>query len=130
MLTSNLRMLSGRQSDGFLLTTVLGIAGVFAATFIVQTIGWYRLDQGAGLIGATVGAWLIVLFAIPQRPQAPARVLAVVLPGRTREASPASELARDGTSRAPLSPIRTALRCPSIVQPVVNEFDHLILKIN
>jgi uncharacterized membrane protein YeaQ/YmgE (transglycosylase-associated protein family) len=46
---------------GFILTTVLGIAGAFVATFIGQTIGWYRLDQGAGLIGATVGA-LIVLF--------------------------------------------------------------------
>ncbi len=31
------------------------------ATFIGQAIGWYRLDQGAGLIGATVGA-LVVLF--------------------------------------------------------------------
>ncbi|HEY7663570.1 MAG TPA: GlsB/YeaQ/YmgE family stress response membrane protein [Xanthobacteraceae bacterium] len=47
--------------SGFILTTLLGIAGAFVATFIGQTIGWYRLDQGAGLIGATVGA-LIVLF--------------------------------------------------------------------
>jgi Transglycosylase associated protein len=39
----------------------LGIAGAFVATFIGQTIGWYRLDQGAGLIGATVGP-LLVLF--------------------------------------------------------------------
>jgi uncharacterized membrane protein YeaQ/YmgE (transglycosylase-associated protein family) len=46
---------------GFLLTTVLGIAGAFLATFIGQTIGWYRPDQGAGFIAATVGA-LIVLF--------------------------------------------------------------------
>lgn len=46
---------------GFILTTVLGIAGAFLATFIGQSIGWYRLDQGAGFIGATVGA-LIVLF--------------------------------------------------------------------
>jgi len=46
---------------GFILTTVLGIVGAFAATFIGQTIGWYRLDQGAGLIGATVGA-LVILF--------------------------------------------------------------------
>ena len=46
---------------GFILTTVLGVAGAFLATFIGQAIGWYRLDQGAGLIGATVGA-LIVLF--------------------------------------------------------------------
>jgi len=37
------------------------LAGAFLATFIGQAIGWYRLDQGAGLIGATVGA-LIVLF--------------------------------------------------------------------
>src|SRR5262245_51493341 len=46
---------------GFILTTVLGIAGAFVATFIGQSIGWYRIDQGAGLIGAVVGA-LVVLF--------------------------------------------------------------------
>jgi uncharacterized membrane protein YeaQ/YmgE (transglycosylase-associated protein family) len=49
------------KPSGFILTTVLGVAGAFLATFIGQTIGWYRLDQGAGFIGATVGA-LIVLF--------------------------------------------------------------------
>jgi uncharacterized membrane protein YeaQ/YmgE (transglycosylase-associated protein family) len=47
--------------SGFILTTVLGIAGAFLATFIGQTIGWYRIDQGAGFIAATVGA-IIVLF--------------------------------------------------------------------
>ena len=47
--------------NGFILTSVLGIAGAFVATFIGQSIGWYRADQGAGLVGATVGA-LIVLF--------------------------------------------------------------------
>jgi len=46
---------------GFILTSALGIAGSFVATFIGQTIGWYRLDQGAGLIGAVVGA-VVVLF--------------------------------------------------------------------
>ena len=57
------RLLSAGENNptGFVLTTALGIAGAFVATFIGQTIGWYRLDQGAGLIGATVGA-LIVLF--------------------------------------------------------------------
>jgi uncharacterized membrane protein YeaQ/YmgE (transglycosylase-associated protein family) len=49
------------RPKGFILTTGLGIAGAFVATFIGQTIGWYRLDQGAGLIGAIVGA-LVVLF--------------------------------------------------------------------
>jgi uncharacterized membrane protein YeaQ/YmgE (transglycosylase-associated protein family) len=46
---------------GFILTTVLGIAGAFVATFIGQAIGWYGPDQGAGLIGAVIGA-LVVLF--------------------------------------------------------------------
>ncbi len=46
---------------GFILTTALGIAGAFVATFIGQSLGWYRLDQGAGLIGATLGA-VVVLF--------------------------------------------------------------------
>ena len=46
---------------GFILTIVLGIAGAFLATFVGQMIGWYRADQGAGFITATVGA-LIVLF--------------------------------------------------------------------
>jgi uncharacterized membrane protein YeaQ/YmgE (transglycosylase-associated protein family) len=46
---------------GFLLTTVLGIAGAFLATFIGQAVGWYRLDQGASFVGATVGA-IVVLF--------------------------------------------------------------------
>ncbi len=47
--------------SGFILTIVLGIAGAFLATFIGQNIGWYRPDQGAGFIAATVGA-LVVLF--------------------------------------------------------------------
>ena len=47
--------------SGFILTTLLGIAGAFVATLIGQTVGWYRPDQGAGLLGAVVGA-LVVLF--------------------------------------------------------------------
>lgn len=50
-----------KKPSGFVLTTLLGIVGAFLATFIGQTVGWYRLDQGAGFIGATVGA-LIILF--------------------------------------------------------------------
>jgi len=46
---------------GFILTTLLGIAGAFVATYLGQHLGWYRLDQGAGFIGATLGA-VIVLF--------------------------------------------------------------------
>jgi len=49
------------RPTGFLLTTALGIVGAFLATFIGQAVGWYRADQGAGFIGAIVGA-VIVLF--------------------------------------------------------------------
>ena len=47
--------------QSFLVTMVIGIVGAFVATFIGQSIGWYRHDQGAGLIGATLGS-IIVLF--------------------------------------------------------------------
>jgi len=46
--------------QGFILTTALGIAGAFLATWLGQMIGWYRPDQGAGFIGATVGAVLVL----------------------------------------------------------------------
>jgi uncharacterized membrane protein YeaQ/YmgE (transglycosylase-associated protein family) len=45
---------------GFILTTVLGIVGAFVATFLGQAVGWYRPDQGAGLIGAVVGSVLVL----------------------------------------------------------------------
>jgi uncharacterized membrane protein YeaQ/YmgE (transglycosylase-associated protein family) len=46
--------------SGFVLTTLLGIAGAFLATWLGQLIGWYGPDQGARFIGATVGALLIL----------------------------------------------------------------------
>jgi len=47
--------------SGFIMTIVLGIVGAFLATFAGQAIGWYRADQGAGFISATIGA-VVVLF--------------------------------------------------------------------
>jgi uncharacterized membrane protein YeaQ/YmgE (transglycosylase-associated protein family) len=47
--------------SGFILTTILGIAGAFLATWIGQTIGHYGPEQGAGFITATIGA-IVVLF--------------------------------------------------------------------
>jgi uncharacterized membrane protein YeaQ/YmgE (transglycosylase-associated protein family) len=46
---------------GFVLTSVLGIAGAFVSTWIGQSIGWYRSDQGAGLIAATLGAIIVLV---------------------------------------------------------------------
>lgn len=47
--------------NGFVLTAALGIAGAFLSTWIGQSIGWYRPDQGAGLIGATIGAIIVLV---------------------------------------------------------------------
>ena len=61
------------EPQGFILTTGLGIVGAFVATYLGQALGWYQEGQGAGLIGATVGAVLILLVwgFIASRNQAP-----------------------------------------------------------
>jgi uncharacterized membrane protein YeaQ/YmgE (transglycosylase-associated protein family) len=48
------------EPSGFVLTTILGIVGAFLATFLGQALGWYRADEGAGFIGAVVGAIVIL----------------------------------------------------------------------
>jgi uncharacterized membrane protein YeaQ/YmgE (transglycosylase-associated protein family) len=49
------------EPAGFILTTALGIAGAFVATYLGQALGWYRADEGAGLIGAVVGAVIVLV---------------------------------------------------------------------
>ena len=49
------------EPSGFILTTILGIVGAVVATYLGQALGWYRPGEGAGLIGAVVGAILILL---------------------------------------------------------------------
>lgn len=49
------------EPSGFILTTVLGIVGAFVASYLGQALGLYAPGEGAGLIGAIVGA-VIVLF--------------------------------------------------------------------
>jgi uncharacterized membrane protein YeaQ/YmgE (transglycosylase-associated protein family) len=49
------------EPAGFILTTLLGIAGAFLATYLGQAIGWYRAGEGAGLIGAVVGALIVLV---------------------------------------------------------------------
>ena len=58
------------EPQGFILTTILGIVGAFVATYLGQALGWYRADEGAGLIGATVGAVIVLLvWAAVTRPR-------------------------------------------------------------
>jgi uncharacterized membrane protein YeaQ/YmgE (transglycosylase-associated protein family) len=49
------------EPSGFILTTVLGIVGAFVFTWLGQALGWYRPGEGAGLIGATVGAVIVLV---------------------------------------------------------------------
>jgi len=48
------------EPQGFILTTILGIVGAFVATFLGQWLGWYRPGEGAGFIGAIVGAVIVL----------------------------------------------------------------------
>lgn len=49
------------EPSGFVMTTILGIVGAFVASYLGQALGWYGSGDGAGLIGAVIGA-IIVLF--------------------------------------------------------------------
>ena len=51
----------GNEPSGFILTTILGIVGAFVASWLGQALGWYGPDEGAGLIGAVVGAIIVLL---------------------------------------------------------------------
>ena len=49
------------EPSGFIMTTLLGIAGAFAATYLGQAVGWYQPGEEAGFIGAVVGAIIILV---------------------------------------------------------------------
>jgi uncharacterized membrane protein YeaQ/YmgE (transglycosylase-associated protein family) len=49
------------EPSGFILTTILGIVGAFVASYLGQALGWYSAGEGAGLIGAIVGAVILLL---------------------------------------------------------------------
>jgi len=53
-------LMPGRDPGGFIITILLGILGAVVATWLGQAIGWYRAGEGAGLIGAVVGAVLVL----------------------------------------------------------------------
>ncbi len=53
-------MPGSNEPSGFVLTTILGIVGAVIASYLGQALGWYEPGQGAGLIGAVVGAILLL----------------------------------------------------------------------
>ena len=53
----------GKENMGWIMTTLLGIAGSFLSTYLGQLLKIYQPGETAGFIGAIVGA-LIILFII------------------------------------------------------------------
>jgi uncharacterized membrane protein YeaQ/YmgE (transglycosylase-associated protein family) len=53
-------MPGSNEPSGFIMTTILGIVGAFVASFLGQALGWYAPGEGAGLIGAIVGAVIVL----------------------------------------------------------------------
>ena len=49
------------EPSGFILTTILGVVGAFVATYLGQSLGWYLPGEGAGLIGAIIGAVIVLV---------------------------------------------------------------------
>lgn len=54
-------LMPGKDPGGFIVTTLLGIAGFVIAKYIGQAIGWYRSGEPAGFIAAVVGAVILLV---------------------------------------------------------------------
>ena len=54
-------LMPGRDPGGFIITMLLGVAGAFIATWLGQAVGWYQAGEGAGFIGAVVGAVVLLI---------------------------------------------------------------------
>ena len=51
---------SRHEPSGFVLTAILGVVGAIVATYLGQAVGWYEPGEGAGFIGAVVGAVIVL----------------------------------------------------------------------
>lgn len=57
---AKLIMPGDNEPQGFIMTTLLGVVGAFVASWLGQALGWYGPQDGAGLIGAVVGAVVVL----------------------------------------------------------------------
>ena len=63
------------EPSGFVLTTILGIVGAFVASWLGHALGWYQPGEGAGLIGAVVGAVIVlVIWSLIAKPGTSSRL--------------------------------------------------------
>jgi uncharacterized membrane protein YeaQ/YmgE (transglycosylase-associated protein family) len=61
-------LMPGKDPGGFVITTLLGIAGAFVARFAGQALGLYGEGEPAGFIASVLGAiLLLVLYRLLRR---------------------------------------------------------------
>ena len=53
-------VMPGRDPGGFIVTTLLGIAGAFMAYAIGRAMGWYAEGEPAGFLASVAGAILLL----------------------------------------------------------------------
>ncbi len=62
-------IMPGKDPGGFWITALLGIAGAVVAKLVGQSVGWYRPEDGAGLVASIIGAIiLLALYRMIRRP--------------------------------------------------------------
>ncbi|MHB1307636.1 MAG: GlsB/YeaQ/YmgE family stress response membrane protein [Limisphaerales bacterium] len=54
-------LLPGKDPGGFIITTLLGIAGALVAKFLGQALNWYAEGEPAGFIASVFGAILLLI---------------------------------------------------------------------
>lgn len=54
-------LMPGKDPGGFIITTLLGIAGALVARFVGQALGLYTEGEPAGFIASVLGAILLLL---------------------------------------------------------------------
>jgi uncharacterized membrane protein YeaQ/YmgE (transglycosylase-associated protein family) len=58
-------LMPGRDPGGFIITTLLGIAGAIVAKYLGQAMGWYGAEEPVGFIASVLGAIiLLVLYRV------------------------------------------------------------------
>ena len=54
-------LMPGRDPGGFIITTLLGVAGAFVAALIGRSAGWYSEGEPASFLAAILGAVLLLV---------------------------------------------------------------------
>lgn len=53
-------VMPGRDPGGVVVTALIGVAGALIAGLIGRALGWYRIDEGPGIIASILGAVLLL----------------------------------------------------------------------